>query len=67
MIAGPGSGKTSTMVSRVAHMLRSGVAAATILVLTFTTAGANEFAGRVKLACGKAAEGLQVLAVEPKS
>lgn len=29
-------------------------------MLTFTTAGANEFAARVKLACGAAAAGLQV-------
>lgn len=32
VLAGPGSGKTSTMVARVAHMLRSAVGGAAILV-----------------------------------
>lgn len=46
LISCPGSGKTSTVVRRVLHMVQSGVPAEEILVLTFSKAAALEMAER---------------------
>ncbi|MCX6020445.1 MAG: UvrD-helicase domain-containing protein, partial [Chloroflexi bacterium] len=46
--AGPGSGKTRTLVARVAHLLASGAAKPSeVLVLTFSTAAAAELRRRL--------------------
>ena len=45
-IAGPGAGKTRTLVIRVANMVRKGVEPNSILVLTFTNAAAKEMRAR---------------------
>jgi len=47
VVAGPGSGKTTTMTSRVALFITSGIRPSQILVMTFTNAGAEEFRTRV--------------------
>ena len=45
--AGPGTGKTATLVGRIAHLLATGVPASRILVLTFSTRAAGELRQRV--------------------
>ncbi len=48
IIAGPGSGKTHTLVERIAHMvIDKAVAPASILVSTFTDKAASELVSRV--------------------
>jgi DNA helicase-2/ATP-dependent DNA helicase PcrA len=48
-IAGPGSGKTATLVNRYAKMLERGIMMSDILNLTFTNAAAAEMVKRVGL------------------
>ena len=45
--AGPGTGKTSTLVKRVQSLLADGIDPATILVLTFSNRAAGELAERL--------------------
>jgi len=47
VIAGPGSGKTRTLVHRVAHLLDGGAAPESIVVLTFTRKAAAEIRTRL--------------------
>ncbi|MFH2106632.1 MAG: ATP-dependent helicase [Candidatus Micrarchaeota archaeon] len=52
IIAGPGSGKTRTLIYRVAELIKSGVNPANILLLTFTNKAANEMTQRVQRITG---------------
>ena len=45
-IAGPGSGKTTSIIGRVDNMVKNGVAPSKILVVTFTKAAADEMKER---------------------
>ena len=47
IIASAGTGKTSTIVGRIGHLLNSGVQANEILLLTFTNKAAAEMVARV--------------------
>ncbi|MDR3177838.1 MAG: UvrD-helicase domain-containing protein, partial [Campylobacteraceae bacterium] len=47
IIASAGTGKTSTIVARIAHLLQEGVKPEEILLLTFTNKAANEMIERV--------------------
>ena len=47
VIAGPGSGKTKTLVERVVHLLESGVEPKQIMVATFTVKAAKELLTRI--------------------
>ncbi|PAN14052.1 hypothetical protein PAHAL_2G380900 [Panicum hallii] len=54
IVAGPGSGKTSTMVGRVLTLLKEGIPPSNILAMTFTTAAASEMRDRIGTVVGKA-------------
>src|ERR1700757_4057415 len=46
-LAGPGSGKTSTLTGRFVHLIRQGVDPARILAVTFTKRAADEMRRRL--------------------
>ena len=50
--AGPGTGKTRTLVQRVTRLLERGIDAAGILVLTFSNRAAGELADRLSASAG---------------
>ena len=47
ILAGPGAGKTNTVVSRTAYMINQGVSPDNIILFTFTNKAANEIKNRV--------------------
>ncbi|MDR2099575.1 MAG: ATP-dependent helicase [Campylobacteraceae bacterium] len=47
VIASAGTGKTSTIVARIAHLLQEGIKPEEVLLLTFTNKAANEMIERV--------------------
>ncbi|XP_058750728.1 ATP-dependent DNA helicase SRS2-like protein At4g25120 isoform X2 [Vicia villosa] len=53
IVAGPGSGKTSTMVGRVLMLLNEGISPLNILAMTFTSAAASEMRKRIGAITGK--------------
>lgn len=48
LIAGPGSGKTRTIVAKTAHIINQGTEPRKILLLTFTNKAANEMKRRIE-------------------
>jgi uncharacterized protein (TIGR00375 family) len=52
VIAGPGTGKTQTLVSRIQHLIHSGVPAGEIVALTFTNKAAAEMRARLSTQLG---------------
>jgi DNA helicase-2/ATP-dependent DNA helicase PcrA len=61
VLAGAGSGKTSTMASRIAHLIAArGVPPAAVLGLSFTNKAARELKERVKKLAGRRTNGLIV-------
>jgi DNA helicase-2/ATP-dependent DNA helicase PcrA len=59
VIAGAGTGKTRTLVYRVAHLIEHGVKAERILLLTFTRRAAQEMLSRAERLAGSASRGVQ--------
>lgn len=61
VIAGPGTGKTKTLVSRVTHLIEQGVPPSEITAVTFTRQAAKEMLDRLSNQLGKkAVRGLTV-------
>ncbi|MDE3229958.1 MAG: UvrD-helicase domain-containing protein, partial [Chloroflexota bacterium] len=61
IVAGPGSGKTSALLARIAHLRDDlGVAPERILALTFSRKAADELSARAALAAGLAQAGPRV-------
>jgi len=58
VVAGAGSGKTRTLIYRVARLIESGVAPGAILLMTFTRRAANEMLRRVEELLGERARGV---------
>ena len=58
IVAGAGTGKTATLISRVTNMLDNGISAEEILLLTFTNKAAQEMKDRIIDEIGEAAEGV---------
>lgn len=52
VLAGPGTGKTHTLVARILHLLHSGTPAGKILAVTFTRRAAGELSERLARALG---------------
>src|SRR5512134_2763887 len=57
VIAGAGSGKTSTLAHRVAHLILNGADPRRILLLTFARRMASEMTRRVERICATALKG----------
>jgi DNA helicase-2/ATP-dependent DNA helicase PcrA len=57
VIAGAGSGKTRTIVYRLAHLVQQGVDPAQILLLTFTRKAAQEMLARAEAILGRSLHG----------
>ena len=55
MLAGAGTGKTHTLITRVAYLIENGVPAYQILLLTFTNKAAQEMRERLVSWCGRRA------------
>ena len=55
VIAGPGTGKTKTLVARIARLIESGVAPSHITAVTFTRQAAREMLDRLTAQLGKKA------------
>ena len=47
VIAGPGAGKTHTLIYRVVHLIKSGVSAKELCIVTFTRKAANQMKYRI--------------------
>jgi DNA helicase-2/ATP-dependent DNA helicase PcrA len=58
VLAGAGSGKTTTLSRRVAWLVEQGVAPERVLLLTFTRRAAREMLGRVRSVVGSGSAGI---------
>jgi DNA helicase II / ATP-dependent DNA helicase PcrA len=60
VLAGPGTGKTRTLIGRVAHLIEKGADPHSIAILTFSNLSAQDLATRLRLAIGEKATALWV-------
>ncbi|MBI5407818.1 MAG: UvrD-helicase domain-containing protein [Nitrospirae bacterium] len=56
VVAGPGTGKTLTIVRRIAYLIQQGAKQENILAVTFTNRAAREMKGRVNALLGSGAD-----------
>lgn len=56
--AGPGTGKTRTLVSRVAHLIAKGEVPSSILALTYSNDSAFDLASRIRASIGEKSAGV---------
>ena len=62
VLAGAGTGKTTTLCRRIAHVIESGIPPFTILAVTFTNKAAEEMRQRIQTVVGDSAKSLTVKA-----
>ena len=60
VLAGPGTGKTFTVIERIKNMLLQGIVASKILCLTFSEAAASEMKKRLYDKMGQEASGVNI-------
>ena len=60
IVAGPGSGKTKVLTTRIAHLMNEGADSFSILALTFTNKAAKEMKERVEKIVGTEARNLYI-------
>lgn len=60
VLAGPGTGKTFTIIQRIKYMLEQGILPETILCLTFSEAAANEMKIRLVKEVGTVASSVEI-------
>lgn len=60
IIAGAGTGKTTTLTARISHLINSGIPASQIVAVTFTNKASRELKERVEQKVGERAEGLRI-------
>ena len=60
VLAGPGAGKTATLVARTVSMIESGIPSSKILLFTFTKKAANEIKERIRNQIGGETEYLTI-------
>ncbi len=60
VLAGPGTGKTFTIIQRIKYMLEQGIMPETILCLTFSEAAANEMKARLVKEMGTIASAVAI-------
>ena len=60
VLAGPGTGKTFTIIQRIKYMLETGILPQTILCLTYSEAAANEMKARLVKEIGNIASAVSV-------
>src|SRR5438445_4370449 len=58
VVAGPGAGKTYCLISRIQHLITSGIDPHRICAVTFTNRAAEEIADRLKAVLGERAEAI---------
>ena len=60
VLAGPGTGKTFTIIERIKYMIKKGIEPDKILCMTFSEAAANEMKTRLNKEIGEASNSLKI-------